>query len=193
MVPVGVPAAPAPIAPRRRWWHRSTVIGAAVAVMVLGSTSTAAGVTPRKPSPAEIAAVAAETSTGPVHGEFPVVSVDGSRLTRRWQWGEVVAIDQAHRAAGLSDSAGPADAGRPPGGTGSVEAARAALARPIAAGAAAATGAGVGAADGGAAGLALITVASEDGYASDYWVDPGRAAGLALGEWVTVVGELPAV
>lgn len=160
--------------------------------MVLGSTSTAGGATPRKPSPAEIAVVAAETSAGPVHGEFPVVAVDGSRLTRRWQWGEVVAIGEADHAAGSSDSAGPADAARPPHGTGSVEATKAALASPVAAGAAVATGAGVDAAKGGAEGFSLITVASEDGYASDYWVDPSRAAGLALGEWVTVVGELPA-
>ena len=123
----GVPTAK-PMAPRRRWWHRSTVIGAAVAVMVLGSTpsssstSTAAAVVPRKPSPAEIAVVAAETADGPVHGEFPVVSVDGSRLTRRWQWGEVVAIDQVPRATGLSDPDGPATASGPSDGTGPVEA-----------------------------------------------------------------------
>lgn len=118
--------------PRRRWWQRSAGVAVAVAVMVLGSTATAGGATPRKPTPAEIDVIAAEPADGPVHGEFPVVAADGTVQTRRWQWGEVVEID-------VSDSA-------------------------------------------------LITVASEDGYASEYRVGPDQATGLAVGDVVTVVG-----
>lgn len=39
-----------------------------------------------------------------------------------------------------------------------------------------------------AADTSLVTVASEDGYASDYRVDPDRASGIAVGDVVTVVG-----
>ena len=193
----GVPTAK-PMAPRRRWWHRSTVIGAAVAVMVLGSTpsssstSTAAAVVPRKPSPAEIAVVAAETADGPVHGEFPVVSVDGSRLTRRWQWGEVVAIDQVPacdrvvRSGRAGHRVRTVRRDRTGRGDGVARSSR------VAGRAAVVTAQGAVVAEGGGEAFCMITVASEDGYASDYWVDAPRAAGLALGEWVTVVGELPA-
>ena len=108
--------------------------------MVLGSSATASGAIPRKPSRAEIAVVAAEPADGPVHGEFPVVAADGSVQTQRWQWGEVVAVARA------SAPAMPAS----------------------------------------------ITVASVDGYASDYQVDPEQAAELTLGDMVTVVGLVPA-
>lgn len=108
--------------------------------MVLGSTATASGSSPRKPSRAEIAVVAAEPADGPVHGEFPVVAADGSVQTRRWQWGEVVSVVRAP---------GPA--------------------QPVS-----------------------ITVASEDGYASEYRVDPDLAAGLTVGDVVTVVGLVSA-
>lgn len=84
---------------RRRWWHRSAGVAVAVAVLVLGSSPTASGATPRKPSRAEIEVVAAEPADGPVHGEFPVVAADGSVRIQRWQWGEVVAVDQ-NRADG---------------------------------------------------------------------------------------------
>jgi hypothetical protein len=127
---------------RPRWWHRPAGVAVAVAVMVVGSTATAnaAGATPRKPTPAEIDAVAAEPADGPVHGEFPVVAADGTVQTQRWQWGEVVAVLPA------ADRAEPAS----------------------------------------------ITVASEDGYASDYRVDPDQAAALTVGDVVTVVGTVPA-
>ncbi len=105
----------------------------AVAVMVLGSTATASGATPRKPSRTEIDLVAAEPADGPVHGEFPVVDADGTVQTRRWQWGEVVAVDSAR-----------------------------------------------------------ITVASEDGYASDYRLDPAQVGRIAVGDVVTVVGLVAA-
>lgn len=125
---------------RPRWWHRPAGVAVAVAVMVAGSTATthAAGVTLRKPTPAEIDVVAAEPADGPVHGEFPVIAQDGTVQMRRWQWGEVVAVLPA-------DPTGPAS----------------------------------------------ITVASEDGYASDYRLDPDQAAGLAIGDIVTVVGLVP--
>lgn len=133
---------------RRRWWHRSAVVAVAVAVVALGSTPTATaagtGTQPRKPSRAEMAVIAAEPADGPVHGEFPIVAADGNRLTRRWQWGEIVAVDP-----GRIDADGPSD--------------------------------GV-----------IITVASEDGYAGDYRIPPGQVEGLTVGDWVTVVGELPA-
>lgn len=116
----------------------------AVAVMVVGptatATATAAGVTPRKPTPAEIDVVAAEPADGPVHGEFKVVAADGTVHLQRWQWGEVVAVRPA------ADRAEPAS----------------------------------------------ITVASEDGYASDYRVDADQAAALTVGDLVTVVGMVPA-
>lgn len=108
--------------------------------MVAGGSETASGATPRKPSRSEIAVAAAAPADGPVHGEFPVPAADGSVQTRRWQWGEVVAV-------------GPQ--------TGSAE-------------------------------PTSITVASDDGYASDYRIDPDLAAGLAVGDWVTVVGLVPA-
>lgn len=127
---------------RPRWWHRTAGLAVAVAVMVVGSTAsaTAAGVTPRRPTPAEMGVVAAEPADGPVHGEFPVVAADGTVQTQRWQWGEVVAVHPA------GDPTGPVS----------------------------------------------ITVASEDGYASDYRVDPDQAAGLTVGDVVTVVGLVPA-
>ncbi len=127
-------------APRRlRWWQRTAGVAAAVAVMVLGSTVTASGSTPRKPSRAEIDTVAAVRADGPVHGEFPVVDADGSVQLRRWQWGEVVAVEAAPD---------PDDPAR-------------------------------------------ITVASQDGYASDYQVEPAQADGLTVGDLVTVVGLVP--
>lgn len=104
--------------------------------MVLGSSATAAGATPRKPTPAEIDVIAAEPADGPVHGEFPVVAIDGTVQTQRWQWGEVVAIDAADPT--------------------------------------------------------LITIASEDGYASDYRVDPDELGAIAVGDVVTAVGLVPA-
>lgn len=123
---------------RPRWWHRAAGVAVAVAVMVVGSSATAnaAGATPRKPTPAEIDAVAAEPADGPVHGEFRVVAADGTVHRQRWQWGEVVAVLPA------ADRAEPAS----------------------------------------------ITVASEDGYASDYRVDADQAAALTVGDLVTVVG-----
>jgi len=111
-------------------------VAAAVAVMVLGSSATASGSTPRKPSRAEIAVVAAEPADGPVHGEFPVVAADGGVQTQRWQWGEVVAVSREPNPA-----------------------------------------APVG-----------ITVASQDGYASDYHLNPDQATGIMVGDVVTVVG-----
>lgn len=127
---------------RPRWWHRPAGVAVAAAVLVVGSTATAntAGATPRKPTPAEIDVVAAEPADGPVHGEFRVIAADGTVQTRRWQWGQVVAVLAA------------ADPGEP----------------------------------------SSITVASEDGYASDYRVDPDQSAGLAIGDVVTVVGLVPA-
>lgn len=80
---------------RPRWWRRSAGVAVAVAVMVMGSTATASATGPRKPSSAEIATAAAEPADGPVHGEFPVVAADGTVQTRRWQWGQVVAVDPA--------------------------------------------------------------------------------------------------
>lgn len=127
---------------RLRWWYRPAGVAVAAAVMVAGSTATAsaAGVTPRKPTSAEIGVVAAEPADGPVHGEFPVVAADGTVQTQRWQWGEVVAV---------RPTADPAE--------------------PVS-----------------------ITVASGDGYASDYRIDPDHAAGLTVGDVVTVVGLVPA-
>ena len=124
-------------APRRRsrWWHRPAGVAVAVAVLVLDSTDAASGASPRKPSNAEIATVAAESTDGPVHGEFPVVAADGTVQTQRWQWGEVVAL-------------GPVDPTR----------------------------------------SMTITVASEDGYASDYRIDPDQADRIGVGDLVTVVG-----
>jgi len=78
---------------RRRWWHRPAGVAVAVTVL-LGSTGPAANASVHRPTRAQLAAVAAETVDGPVHGEFPVVQADGSVQTRRWQWGEVVAVDQ---------------------------------------------------------------------------------------------------
>lgn len=85
-----------PVGSRRRprWWRRSAGVAVAVAVMVMGSTATASA-SPRKPSRVEVATVAAEPPDGPVHGEFPVVAADGTVHTRRWQWGQVVAVDPA--------------------------------------------------------------------------------------------------
>lgn len=37
-----------------------------------------------------------------------------------------------------------------------------------------------------------LTVASEDGYASDYRVDPGQADSIGIGDVVTVVGLVSA-
>ena len=34
--------------------------------------------------------------TGPLHGEFPIVGVDGTVQIRRWQWGEVAALSARH-------------------------------------------------------------------------------------------------
>ncbi len=106
----------------------------AVAVMVLGTTAPASGATPRKPSRVEIDVIAAEPADGPVHGEFPVVDANGVVQTRRWQEGEIVAID-------------PDDP-------------------------------------------STITVASTDGYASDYRLDPDQADRVAVGDVVTVVGQV---
>jgi len=33
-------------------------------------------------------------ATGPLHGEFPVVGIDGTVQLRRWQWGEVAALSR---------------------------------------------------------------------------------------------------
>jgi hypothetical protein len=110
-------------------------VAVAVAVLVLGSTDAASGASPRKPSNAEIATVAAESTDGPVHGEFPVVAADGTVQTQRWQWGEVVAVGLVDPARAMT-----------------------------------------------------ITVASEDGYASDYRIDPDQADRIGVGDLVTVVG-----
>lgn len=74
-------------------WKRTTGVAAAVAVLVVASSSSARASTPRKPSKAEIATVAATPVDGPVHGEFTVVNADGTEQVRRWQWGEVVDVN----------------------------------------------------------------------------------------------------
>ncbi len=42
-------------------------------------------------------------SGGPLHGEFPVVAVDGTVQMRRWQWGRVVTVSDGWFAVTSDD------------------------------------------------------------------------------------------
>lgn len=103
---------------RPRAWARSAGVVAAVALLVVGPSRTADATeassatadAPRSSTsspPSRFATLSTgsyawhvvrssaqrdpqqETSVGPLHGEFPVVAVDGTVQTRRWQWGRV--------------------------------------------------------------------------------------------------------
>ena len=69
---------------RGRRWRRAAGVAAVVAVLVVANAK-AAG--------AEVATAAATPSNGPDHGQFTVINADGSEQVRRWQWGEVVTVD----------------------------------------------------------------------------------------------------
>jgi len=76
--------------PWARRWRATAGVVAAVAILVLVDGT-------------EIATVAAGPSTGADHGEFVVIHQDGTRQIRRWQWGEVVTLDDSSIMAGSAD------------------------------------------------------------------------------------------
>jgi len=89
--------------PWARRWRATAGVVAAVAILVLVDGTANAAATQRKPSKTEIATVAAGPSTGADHGEFVVIHQDGTRQIRRWQWGEVVTLDDSSIMAGSAD------------------------------------------------------------------------------------------
>jgi len=78
---------------RGRRWRRAAGVAVVVAVLVVANAKAAGASTLRKPSKAEIATAAATPSNGPDHGQFTVINADGTEQVRRWQWGEVVTVD----------------------------------------------------------------------------------------------------
>ena len=91
--PEEVAAAGASESGRGRRWRRAAGVAAVVAVLVVANAKAAGASTLRKPSKAEVATAAAMPSNGPDHGQFTVINADGSEQIRRWQWGEVVTVD----------------------------------------------------------------------------------------------------
>ena len=78
---------------RGRRWRRAAGVAAVVAVLVVANAKAAGASTLRKPSKAEIATPAAPPPNGPDHGQYTEINADGSEQVRRWQWGEVVTVD----------------------------------------------------------------------------------------------------
>jgi hypothetical protein len=93
------PSAPAPPTGspgRARLWRRTAGAAAIVAVLVVGNAAQAQAASRAGGRTAEhgtSSAGAGETAGSALHGEFRVLNRDGSAQLRRWQSGEVDAID----------------------------------------------------------------------------------------------------
>jgi hypothetical protein len=101
--------------PRRGWWKRTAGTGAVVAALIVAQAGEASASTARPPTATQTLSsgayawhvagsfggtvdISADVTeepeeTGLLHGEFPIVAVDGSVQLRRWQWGAVAAFD----------------------------------------------------------------------------------------------------
>jgi hypothetical protein len=88
-------------------WRQAAGVGAVVAVLIVAQARTAAASTASPPTATQtlstgayhwhVAASPIGPATqpkggGPLHGEFPIVAVDGTVQIRRWQWGAVAAL-----------------------------------------------------------------------------------------------------
>ena len=96
--------------PRGRRLKRAAGAAAAVAVLIVAQARPASASTASPPTAIQTLSTGAYTwhvarssggsthgesdGTGPLHGEFPIVGVDGSVQIRRWQWGEVAALSE---------------------------------------------------------------------------------------------------
>jgi len=96
--------------PRRRRLTRAAGAASAVAVLIVAQARPASASAASPPTPTQTLSTGAYTwhvarskddmaagnkekdATGPLHGEFPVVGIDGTVQLRRWQWGEVAAL-----------------------------------------------------------------------------------------------------
>ena len=96
--------------PRRRRLTRAAGAAAAVAVLIVAQARPASASAASPPTATQTLSTGAYTwhvarstgrsthdenaGTGPLHGEFPIVGVDGTVQIRRWQWGEVTALSR---------------------------------------------------------------------------------------------------
>ena len=96
--------------PRGRRLTRAAGAGAAVAVLIVAQARPASASVASPPTATQTLSTGAYTwhvatskggtvgtdnekdGPGPLHGEFPIVGVDGTVQIRRWQWGEVAAL-----------------------------------------------------------------------------------------------------
>jgi hypothetical protein len=89
-------------------WKQAAGAATAVAVLIVSQATAAGAATASPPTPTQtlstgayswhVATPTTDAATdqraggAPLHGEFPVVTVDGRVQIRRWQWGAVAAL-----------------------------------------------------------------------------------------------------
>lgn len=83
------------ISSRNRRWRRTASAAVIVAVLVIGNAAQATAAVPGGRTAASPKGTGAEAATAgaALHGEFKVLNGDGSAQLRRWQSGQVGAID----------------------------------------------------------------------------------------------------